>query len=67
MLMSEQFKKVGEVLPGILSEYIDNRWPTLSIKIAPIAQTRPAKQQKTGIVHGRFIGKVELTNYSREE
>ena len=37
------------------------------MKVASVAQTRPAKQQKTSATHGTFNETIELKKYSREE
>ena len=39
----------------------------MSVKVASVAQTRPAKWQKTSASHGTYNGKIELKKYSREE
>ena len=37
------------------------------MKIASVAQNRPAKQQKTSATHGTFKEKIEMKKYSMEE
>ena len=64
----EKYKKEGfNVVVTFLTQYIDKRAPTLSVKVASVTQTRPAKRQKTSTSHGTFRGKIELKKYSREE
>ena len=47
-----------------LNQYIDNRAPTSSVKIASVGQTRPVKWKKTSAPFKRMI---QLKKYSREE
>ena len=46
---------------------INKKGPTPSIKVASVAQTRPAKRQKTSTRHSTFKDKIKLKKYSREE
>ena len=55
------------VVVAFLTQYIDQKAPTLSANIASVAQIRPAKWQKTNASYGTFKGKIELKKYSREE
>ena len=50
-----------------LSQYIDKRGPTPSVKVASITQTRPAKRQKILAAYDTFQGKIELKKYIREK
>ena len=43
-----------------LTQYIDKKAPTPSLKVAYVTQTRHAKRQKTSASHGTFRGKIEL-------
>ena len=50
-----------------LTQYIDKRAPTPSVRVASVAQTKPAKWQKTNASHDTFKRKNELKKYSRDE
>ena len=63
----DEYKKDFDEVVTFLSQYIDKRAPTLSVKVASVGQSRPAKQQKTTTTHGTFKEKIELKKYSREE
>ena len=63
----DKYEKDFDAVVTILTEYIDKRAPTPSMKVASVTQIRPAKQQKTSASHGNFRRKVELKKYSREE
>ena len=63
----DKYKKGFDAVVAFLTQYIDKRAPTPSVKVASVTQTRPAKQQKTSASHGTFKGKIELKKYSREE
>ena len=55
------------VLDAFLMQYIDKQGPTLSMKVASIAQTRCAKKQKISITSDTFKGKSDLKKFSRKE
>ena len=55
----DKHKKDFNMVVTFLTQYIDKRVPTLSVKVAYVAQTRPAKQQKTSSSCGTFKGKIE--------
>ena len=63
----DKYKKDFNAVVAFLTQYINKKVPTLSVKVASMAQTRPAKQQKTSKTCDTFKGKIELRNYSREE
>ena len=63
----DRYEKDVDAVIAFLSQYIDRKAPTPSVKVASIDQTRPAKRQKTSASHGTFRGKIELKKYSREE
>ena len=50
-----------------LTQYIEKRAPTQSVKFASVGQNRPAKQQKTSTICGTFKEKIELKKYSKDE
>ena len=62
-----KYEKDFDTVVAFLTQYIDKKAPTLSVKVASVTQTRPAKRQKTSTSHGTFRGKIELKKYSREE
>ena len=62
-----KYEKDFDTVVAFVTQYINKRAQTLSVKVASASQTRPAKQQKTSTTQGTFKGKVELKKYSREE
>ena len=62
-----RYEKDFDTVVAIISKYIDRKAPTKSVKVASIAQTRPAKRQKTSASHSTFREKSELRKDSREE
>ena len=46
---------------------IDKRAPMLSVMVASVTQSTPAKWQSTSAIHGTSKGKIELKKYSREK
>ena len=52
---------------ALLTQYIDKRATTPSVKVASVGQNRPAKWQKTSTTHGTFKRKIKLKKYSREK
>ena len=63
----DKYQKDCDAVVTFLTQYIDKRSPTPSVKVASVAQNRPAKQQKTSAGHGTFKQKIKLEKYSREE
>ena len=63
----DRYEKDFDALIAFLAQYIDRKAPTLSVKVASITQTRPAKRQKTSTSCSTFRGNIELKKYSREE
>ena len=64
---TDRYKKDYNAVVAFLFQYIDRKAPTLSVKVASVTQSRPAKRQKTSASHGTFRGKIELRKYSQEE
>ena len=64
---SGEYEMDFDTVVTFLTQYTDKRAPTPHVKVAPVGQNRPAKQQKTIATHGNFRGKIELKKYSREE
>ena len=64
---ADKYEKDFNAGVAFLTQYINKKAPTLSVNIASVAQTRPAKWQKTTTTHGTSKGKIELKKYSREE
>ena len=64
---SDKYKKDFDTVVTFLIWHINKRAPTLSVKVASLSHTKPAKQQKTSANHGTFKGKAELKKYSIEE
>ena len=56
----DRYKKDFDAVVAFLSQYIDRKAPTPSMKVASITQTRPAKRQKTSASCGTCKGKIEL-------
>ena len=50
-----------------LTQYINKRAPTPSVKVASVGHNRPAKWQRTSATHCTLKGKIELKKYSKEE
>ena len=63
----DKYEKDFDTVVAFLTQYINKRAPTSSMKVAFVGQNRPAKRQKTIGTHGTFNGKIELKKYSREE
>ena len=63
----DKFKKDFNEVVAFLTQYIDKRSLTSSVRVASVAQNRPAKWQKTSAGHITFKGKIKLKKYSREE
>ena len=54
----DKYKKDFDARVIFLTQYIDKRAPTPSVKVASVGQTRPAKWQKTSTNHGTFKGRL---------
>ena len=61
----DKHEKAFDAAVTFLTQYIDKRAPTHSVKVASVGQSRPAKRQKTSTTHGTFKGKIELNKYFR--
>ena len=62
----DKYEKDFDAVITLLTQYINKKAPTLSVKVASVTQTRPAKWQKTSATHGTFKGKISK-KYSRKE
>ena len=62
-----KYEKNIDAIVTFLSQYIDKKATTPSVKVASVTKTRAAKWQKTSTTHGFFKGKIQLKKYSREE
>ena len=60
----DKYKKNFDIVVIFLTQYIDKRAPILSVKVASVTQTRPAKWQKTNASCITFKGNIELKKYS---
>ena len=67
MVCPDKYEKNFNAVVTFLTQYIEEREPSPSLKVALIAQTRPAEQHKTSIVHCTFRKKVESKKCSKEE
>ena len=63
----DEYKKDFDAVAAFLTQYINKRAPTPSVKVTSVMQTRPARWQNTESNHGSFKGKPELEKYSKEE
>ena len=63
----DKYEKDFDAVVAFLSQYINKRAQTSSVKVASVRQSKPAKWQKTSATHGTFNGKSELKKYSREK
>ena len=54
------YKKDFDAVVTFVSQYIDRRALTTSMKVASVIETRPAKRQKTSACRSTFRGKIEL-------
>ena len=63
----DQYEKDFDAVVTFLSQYINKRALTPSMKVASAGQGRPSKWQKTSTNHGTFKGKIDLKKYSRVE
>ena len=62
----DKYEKDFDTVVTFLSQYINKKAPTLSLKVASVAQTRPANWQKTSATCGTFKG-LSWKKYSREK
>ena len=58
MVYPDKYRKDFNTIVAFLTQYLDKRGHTPSEKVASVAQTRSAKQQKTSTVCGTFKGKM---------
>ena len=63
----DMYEKDFDAVVAFLTQYIDKKAPTPSMKVAYIGQSRPAKWQMTTTANATFKGKIESKQYSREE
>ena len=64
---SDKYENDFDTVVTFLSQYMNNRALTLSVKVASVGQSIPAKWQKTITISGTFMGKIELKKYPREK
>ena len=57
-VQSNKYEKDFDAVVTFLTQYIDKRAPTASVKVVSVTQTRPVKQQKTNASHVTFKGKI---------
>ena len=62
-----KYERDFDTIVTYLAHYINKRAIKPCVKVASVAQTRPAKQQKSSAIHDTFKGKIELKKYFREE
>ena len=60
----ERYKKDFDTVVVFLSQYIDKKAPTPSVKVASITKIRPVKRQKISKSRVTFKEKIELRKYS---
>ena len=56
----DKYKKDFDTVVAFLTQYIDKKAPTQSVKVVSVTKTRPAKRQKTSACHSTFRVKIEL-------
>ena len=54
----DKYQKDFDSVVAFLSEHIDKRAPTPSVKVASVRHSRPVKQQNMSTTHSTFKGKV---------
>ena len=54
-----KYEKNFDAVVTFLTQHINKRAPTLSVKITFVGQTRPAKKQKISASNCTFQGKIE--------
>ena len=55
----DKYEKDFDAVIAFLTQYINRRTLTPSVKVASVEQNRPVKRQKTSTTHGTFKGKIE--------
>ena len=60
----DRYEKDFDAVVAFLSQYIDKKAPTPSVKVAFITKTRCAKRHIASTSHGTFRRKIELRKYS---
>ena len=63
----DKYEKDFDAVVAFLTQYIDKRAPTPTVKVTSVGQDRPAKWQKISATCSTFKGKIEFKKYSREE
>ena len=63
----DRYNKDFDVVVTFLTQYINRKAPTPSVKVASITQTRSAKRKKTRASYNIFRGKIELREYFKKE
>ena len=63
----DRYENDFDAVVAFLSQNIDKKAWSPSVKGTSVTQTRPAKRQKTSTSGITFKGKIELRNYSRKE
>ena len=63
----DKYEKDFNAVVAFLTQYIDKKAPTPSVKVASVGHNRSAKWQRTSTIHGNFKRKIELKKYSWEE
>ena len=64
---TDKYKEVFDVVIAFITQYVDKRGPTSSVKVVIIAQTIPVKWQNTSTSGVTFKGKIELKKFFMEE
>ena len=64
---TDKYEKNFDTVVTFLTQCINKKAPTLSVKVASVSQTRPVKQQKISDSCGTLKENIELKKYSREE
>ena len=62
MAHQDKYENDFNIEIAFLMQHIDKRGPALTVKVASVAQTRPAKWQNASM----FV-EIELKKYSKEE
>ena len=63
---TDKYNKDFDIVVTLLTQYIDKRASTLSVKNASVSKTRASKQQKTSTTHGTFKGKIKFKKYCND-
>ena len=64
---SNKYQKDFDAIVAFLTQYIDKRAPTHSVKVASAGQNRTVKWQKSSTIHGIFKVKIVLKKYCRDK